>query len=183
VSLGGAAAVVAAIGFLALLAHGLFAAVGDGASGGARVNWQGAAATTRARPAEPFTLRLLDGRTFRLADDRGALTLVNFWASWCAPCRDEAPALQAAHLAHRDRGLVLVGVDPWEREAEARRFVAETGTTYPTGVDASGRIAIDYGLRGIPETHVVDRDGRLIRRWIGPLTGPQIDALVAELLP
>ncbi|HEY3109110.1 MAG TPA: TlpA disulfide reductase family protein [Chloroflexota bacterium] len=171
---------MAAIALLALLASGLLRAGTDRAPGGARVNWQGAAAAASVRPAAPFRLRTLDGGAFSLEEGRGAVTLVNFWASWCAPCRDEAPVLEAAYLAGRDRGLVLVGVNLWDDEADARRFVRETGATYPNGLDQGGGIAIEYGVRGIPETHVIDRAGRLVRRWVGPLAASQIDSLIAE---
>jgi cytochrome c biogenesis protein CcmG/thiol:disulfide interchange protein DsbE len=74
--------------------------------------------------------------------------------------------------------VVVVGVNLWDKEREARAFVKEFDLTYPNGLDAGGATAIDYGVRGIPETYAVDRDGQLVRRWMGPLSEPQLTALL-----
>jgi cytochrome c biogenesis protein CcmG/thiol:disulfide interchange protein DsbE len=166
---------------LAFLGYGLWLRSAGEPAGGQAVNWQGSAIKVRERPAALFTLRGFDG-DFRLADQRGKLTLVNFWASWCAPCRDEVKVLQAAHQTYGPRGLAVVGVDVWDKEADARRLLREYGVTYPAGQDDSGTTAVEYGVRGLPESYFVSPDGMLVRRWIGPLTEPALAAIVAELL-
>jgi cytochrome c biogenesis protein CcmG, thiol:disulfide interchange protein DsbE len=165
---------------LALLTYGLLQKQG-GSFAGFAVNTVGKVAEIRVRPAPDFGLRLFDGRSFRLSEQRGRVVLVNFWASWCPPCHDEAPVLESAWRAYRDRGVVLVGVDVWDSEADARAFLRQYGVTYPNGPDGSGEILIDSGVTGIPETYFVDREGQLVRRWIGPLSPRQVEAFIEEL--
>ncbi len=134
------------------------------------------------RVAPPFTLRLFDGGAVSLEALRGQVVLVNFWASWCVPCRQEAPYLEAAWRAYRARGFVLVGVNVWDAETDARAYIREFGHTFPNGMDRSGAIAIAYGVRGVPESFFIDRAGRIARRHVGPLTPERIRALVEPLL-
>lgn len=166
---------------LLLMVYGLLRRQG-GTFAGLAVNAVGRAAEIRVRPAPDFSLPLFDGGTFRLSEQRGQAVVLNYWASWCPPCREEARTLEAAWLAYRDKAVLLVGVDVWDTEADARAFLREFGVTYPNGPDRSGEILIDYGVTGIPETFFIDREGRLVRRWIGPLTERQIAAFIEELL-
>ncbi|MGH2370769.1 MAG: TlpA disulfide reductase family protein, partial [Chloroflexota bacterium] len=106
----------------------------------------------------------------RLADRRGRPVLVNFWASWCPPCREEAPRLERLWREYRERGVAVVGIDVWDTERDARRFLREAGVTYPNGPDPGGRIAMDFGVAGVPETVLIDGDGQIARKWIGPFT-------------
>ncbi|MDR5682507.1 MAG: redoxin domain-containing protein [Armatimonadota bacterium] len=121
------------------------------------------------RPAPAFVLPLFDGGVLSSGELRGNVVVVNFWASWCVPCRDEAPILQALWQSARRAGLVVVGVNVWDREADARAFMRHYGLTFPTGPDRDGRVAVAFGVRGIPETFVVDRAGRIVHRFAGPL--------------
>jgi cytochrome c biogenesis protein CcmG/thiol:disulfide interchange protein DsbE len=130
------------------------------------------------RPAPSFELPRLDGRRLSSAEFVGRVAVVNFWASWCLPCRDEAPVLQALWVAGRDQGLVVVGVNVWDPPQEARAFVARYGLTFPNGLDRDGRVAIAFGLAGVPETFVLDRSGLVARRFVGPVD-PR--SLAAEL--
>ena len=127
-------------------------------------------------PAPGFTLPDLSGGGGELSLDRyrGSVVVVNFWASWCAPCRDEAPLLEAAWREHRDRGVVVLGVDARDLVADGRAFVREFGITYPNGYDGPGRISDAYGLTGFPETYFVDREGRVVHLVSGPLTEESI---------
>jgi cytochrome c biogenesis protein CcmG/thiol:disulfide interchange protein DsbE len=93
---------------------------------------------------------------------RGKAVVVNFWASWCEPCEDEAPLLERAWREHRDDGLVVVGVDFNDFRSDARRFAEENGMTYPLVHDRSGELEQAYDLKGVPETFFVDRQGRLV---------------------
>jgi cytochrome c biogenesis protein CcmG/thiol:disulfide interchange protein DsbE len=175
-------AVAAVLGFLVLVGNGmvLARAPDGGTAPGQQVNYTGGLLPVRERAPQPFTLRLFDGASFALAESRGRPVLVNFWASWCAPCRDEAPVLALAAKEWGARGVALVGVDVWDKEADARKFLEEFGLTYPNGVDVGG-VAIDFGVRGIPETYVLDGQGVLRRRWIGPLSAESIQLLVGDL--
>jgi len=127
-----------------------------------------------ARQAPSFTLTLFDGKVVRLADFRGKAVLVNFWASWCVPCRAEARALESAWQKYKDRGVVFLGVNIQDKEEDARAFMKEFGITYLNGRDASGKIAVDYGVWGIPETFFVDAQGRITYKHAGELKTPTI---------
>jgi cytochrome c biogenesis protein CcmG/thiol:disulfide interchange protein DsbE len=106
--------------------------------------------------------------------------VVNFWASWCPPCREEAPELEAAWQRLRGRGVVLLGVNVWDSEDTARQFLQAFGVTYPNGPDPQGRVLIEFGVTGIPETYVVDGGGLLVARWVGPIHRTQLEALVRD---
>lgn len=130
------------------------------------------------RPAPPFTLTLFTGEKLSLADLRGKVVFVNFWASWCPPCLAEAKELEATWRELKERDVVFVGVQIQDAEANGRKFVGEFNITYPNGLDASGRIAIDYGVWGIPESFFVDPDGRITYKHVGGI-GPVIVAAKA----
>ncbi len=132
--------------------------------------------------APDFALSLFDGGTFRPAEHRGTVVVVNFWASWCPPCRREAPRFAAAADAYRDRGVVFVGVDFQDREGDARDFLREFDLRYPNGPDPGGDIARTYGVSGLPATVVIDRQGRIRRRWLGEITGAQLTGFIEETL-
>jgi cytochrome c biogenesis protein CcmG/thiol:disulfide interchange protein DsbE len=114
------------------------------------------------RPAPAFDLRSLDGGDVRLADMRGRVVVLNFWASWCGPCKGEAKTLEQTWRQYRSRGVVFVGVDYHDVAGDARRFLAHHDITYPTVQDGSGAIADRYGVSAVPETYFIDRRGRLV---------------------
>jgi cytochrome c biogenesis protein CcmG, thiol:disulfide interchange protein DsbE len=123
------------------------------------------------KPAAPFTLKTFDGPELTLAGLRGRVVVLNFWASWCYPaCYEEAPALERGWQAYKDRGLVLVGVDIQDKEEPARKFLAQFGHTFANAPDPAGRIAVDYGVYGVPETFFIDRAGRIRFKHVGVLT-------------
>jgi cytochrome c biogenesis protein CcmG/thiol:disulfide interchange protein DsbE len=119
-------------------------------------------------PAPDFALRdLFSGEVVRLRDFRGQVVVVNFWASWCAPCRQEHPYLRAAWDRYRERGVVLVGIVFQDRESNARAYVDEMGGDWPFLVDPGSRTALDYGVFGIPETFFIGRDGVIAHKQVG----------------
>ena len=140
-------------------------------------------------PARDFTLTLFPGQPspvsadrVRLSDLRGRPVIVNFWASWCVPCREEVPALDRAWRKYRDHGLVILGIDIQDTEANALDFIRRYGATYANGPDRDGAITIDYGVVGVPETFFVDRNGNLLRKYIGPVPPDTLEQLIAQLL-
>lgn len=133
------------------------------------------------RPAPPFSLTLLDGQPFSLADTRGKPVLINFWASWCIPCEDEAAVLEQGARAYRDR-VQFIGVNVQDTDPLAREFLRRFNVTYPNGRDVSGAIAVEYGMSGVPETYFVDSVGTLVRKWQGPLDEARLRAFLDELL-
>lgn len=113
--------------------------------------------------APAFTLDRLDrDGQLGVGDLRGNAVVVNFWASWCIPCRDEAPVLQKTYERYRDRGLVVLGVDVNDFRQDARRFMRRYGVTYPVVYDGKGSTVGKWGVRGFPETFFVDRTGKLV---------------------
>jgi cytochrome c biogenesis protein CcmG/thiol:disulfide interchange protein DsbE len=113
--------------------------------------------------APAFTLDRLDRNgQLAVADLRGKAVVVNFWASWCIPCRDEAPVLQKTYERYRDQGLVVLGVDVNDFRQDARRFMKRYGLTYPVVYDGKGSTVGKWGVRGFPETFFVDRTGKLV---------------------
>lgn len=130
--------------------------------------------------APDFQLQLLDGTVVQLSDYRGRVVFLNFWASWCPPCRAEARLLEEAWRQVKDREIVFLGVNIQDTEEGARRFIEEFGITYPNGRDPQSRIAINYGVYGIPETFFIDREGRITYKHIGALGGEILGQKLVE---
>ena len=122
------------------------------------------------RPAPAIALPLLDtpARNFDMAQMRGQVWMLNVWASWCGPCREEMPALKV--LAGRD-AVPLVGLNYKDDPAQARQLLQRIGNPYlASALDADGRVGMDYGVQGVPETFVIDAEGRIRYRHKGPVT-------------
>jgi cytochrome c biogenesis protein CcmG/thiol:disulfide interchange protein DsbE len=137
------------------------------------------------RPAAPqLTLDSLDGEgEIRLADFRGKAVVLNFWASWCEPCKDEAPLLEDVWQRYRDEGLVVLGIDAQDFRSDAQRFVDRFGLTYPIAFDGHGSSLGKFGNTGFPETWFVGRDGRLVGdHFVGPFTREQLEENVRAAL-
>jgi cytochrome c biogenesis protein CcmG/thiol:disulfide interchange protein DsbE len=132
------------------------------------------------RPAPAFTLGLFDGSTLRLEDLEGKVVFLNFWASWCPPCRAEAPVLEEAWRKLRDAGVVFVGINTQDKEEAARDFLEQFSITYPNGRDPGGQIAISYGIWGLPESFVIDAGGRITYKHVGALGWETLVAKVDE---
>lgn len=132
------------------------------------------------RPAPGFAVTLFDGRAVHLEDFRGKVVFINFWASWCPPCRAEGPMLEATWQRLREQGVVFLGVSTQDEEPRARAFLKEFGISFPNGRDPGGRIAIDYGVWGLPEAFIVDPTGRITYKHIGTLGPALLDAKIEE---
>jgi cytochrome c biogenesis protein CcmG/thiol:disulfide interchange protein DsbE len=138
---------------------------------------------TAGEPAPPLTLRRLDTTgTLSLASLRGKVVAINFWASWCGPCRDEAPLLERTWRENRAKGFVLLGVDANDSSGEARKFMRKHGLTYPIVHDAHGSTLGHWGVPGLPTTFVVDREGRVVAKVLGGLkVGDNAESFAHEL--
>ncbi len=132
------------------------------------------------RPAPPFTLTLFDGKNVRLQDLRGKVVFLNFWASWCPPCRAEAKELEASWQKFKDKDIVFVGINIQDKEVDALAFIKEFGITFPGGRDATGKIAVDYGVWGIPEAFFIDPAGKITYKHVGTVGLPTITAKLDE---
>ena len=171
-------------GFLALL--GWASLKSGGNPGGMGVNNEFGQVDISSKPAAEFTLTLsagtLSGTELSLSDLRGKVVLVDFWASWCAPCRQEAPVLSRVYLEYAGKPVEFVGVNIWDRNQDALDFLEAFETTYPNGVDEAGIIAIDYGVRGIPEKFFIDQQGVVRQKFVGPMQADALRAAIDGLL-
>jgi cytochrome c biogenesis protein CcmG/thiol:disulfide interchange protein DsbE len=165
--------------FSALLAFGLLAAllglVGWGLARAQRGQVQSG-------QAPDFTLTTFDNRQVSLKDLRGNVVVLNFWASWCQPCRQEAAYLEQTWLKYKDKGVVFIGVDYVDTEPNALAYIKEFNITYFNGPDLRTRISQAYGIKGVPETFYIAKNGELRGLKIGPLAAPELEQKIEELL-
>jgi cytochrome c biogenesis protein CcmG, thiol:disulfide interchange protein DsbE len=132
--------------------------------------------------APDFALVDLEGDPISLADLRGRPVIVNFWASWCAPCVEEFPLLRDAATTHAADGLALVGIVYQDRSEAARDFMARFGAEWPAAMDPGGVVAADYGIYGPPETFFIDRSGVITSRQIGILSATDLERKLAAII-
>jgi thiol-disulfide isomerase/thioredoxin len=132
-------------------------------------------------PAQSFDVARIDGRVDSLARHRGQVVLMNLWASWCPPCREEMPALEAFAKENAGR-VVVLGVDQGESASVAAAFARERGVTFPVLVDQQQQYGRTYAAVGLPTTVIVGRDGKIVRGIDGPLTLAQMRDAVRPAL-
>jgi cytochrome c biogenesis protein CcmG/thiol:disulfide interchange protein DsbE len=132
--------------------------------------------------APDFTLKSFDGQVFTLSELHGKVVVINFWASWCPPCREEAAYLEQTWRKYKDQNVVFIGVDYVDTDQAALAYLREFDITYFNGPDLGTRISQAYNIKGVPETYFVARDGTLRGNKIGPLAPPELDKKLDELL-
>lgn len=159
--------VVFVILFMALLIKGL------------TLNPQNVASTLIDKPATEFSAEILQGGSFinqsdskliQLGDLKGKPVVLNFWASWCVSCREEAQFFEAFWQRYREAGVLVVGVAIQDSPEAALAFAKNYGKTYPLALDTSGKAGIDYGVYGVPETFFIDRAGIIRHKETGPMS-------------
>ncbi len=129
-----------------------------------------------------FSARTLDGGMFSLEGQRGKPVIVNFWATWCAPCRAELPAFEAVHRAHAGSDVVIVGVNVAEPQDVVAKFVADMGLTFPIALDPSGEVGELYRVQGLPTTIFISPEGTIRDTVIGgPLTQSAIESKLVDM--
>jgi cytochrome c biogenesis protein CcmG/thiol:disulfide interchange protein DsbE len=170
------------VALFALFIWGVFIRDSNNATGIATFTSAGEAKVLRETPA-PFTLTLFDGTQTSLSDlqRNNKVVMVDFWASWCVPCRQEARDLETVWLRYKGRGVAFLGIAVTDSDSEARGFIRQYGTTYPNGPDKKGTIAVSYGFTGIPEKYFIV-DGKVVKKLVGPLTESRLSGVLAELL-
>lgn len=130
-------------------------------------------------PVPDFTLTTFDGEQIRIADLRGQVVLLNFWASWCVTCELEAKELEQVYQMYKDREVVFLGVDYVDTEPEALAYLEKYGITYPNGPDLGTHISQAFRIRGVPETYIVNPEGRVAQVMIGPY--PSVEMIVQDI--
>lgn len=164
--------VVGVLALTALLAQGLTnRSSPTGRSGATRIH----------KPAPPINIPLYNGGGISPERYAGKPLVVNFWASWCGPCRQEAPLFERLWREYGERGVVFLGVNIQDAHADARAYLSEFGITYPNGYDEVGRISVDYGVIGIPVTFFINREGVVERRWVGAVREAKLRLWIDEL--
>lgn len=134
--------------------------------------------------APPLTFTTFTGETIALADLQGKGVVINFWASWCDPCRDEAELLEQTWRRERDNGIVFLGLDYLDQEPAAKAYLAEYDISYPNGPDLRSDAARRYGIKGVPETFFINPEGKITDVVIGPVINQrQMDSLLAKIRP
>ena len=157
---------------LASLAYAMNRGVGSEASG--RTDAKG-------QQMAPFSLAQFDGGRYDLQQHAGGPVFVYFWASWCVPCQAEAPVIQKLWPEYQRRGYSFVGVDIWDAESDARRFIDQQHLTFPVAADAEGRVYVDYGVAALPDSYFLDPGLRARSRYQGALTEATLRQLLDEL--
>ncbi|MDR2095670.1 MAG: TlpA family protein disulfide reductase [Treponema sp.] len=140
----------------------------------------------QSRPINDFTLPLLDGKNVKLSGLKGKVVFLNFWATWCPPCREEMPSMEVLYKRYRDKGLEFLAVDIMEKKEQVSSFMKDFGLSFPAALDSSGDVSGMYGIRGIPTTFIIDRQGRIIvasvggREWNTPAMLNAFDLLLSD---
>lgn len=134
------------------------------------------------QPAPAFVLKSFDGQQVALDDLRGKVVVLNFWASWCDPCREEAALLERIWREYRDKGVMFVGVDYVDTEPKALAYLKEFDVTYPNGPDLGGKISQSYRIQGVPETFFIGKNGQIAPIQIGSVDAPKFASPISEAL-
>jgi len=131
-----------------------------------------------------FTLSTPEGESFTLSALQGKVVLLNFWATWCSPCREEKPSLKALYERFKDQGLEILAVNIMERPDEVLDFIMVYGLTYPVLLDRHGSVGAVYGVQGVPTSYLINREGRIVLRLVGTVNWdtPEIHAAFEGLL-
>jgi cytochrome c biogenesis protein CcmG/thiol:disulfide interchange protein DsbE len=162
------AAAVIGLLVLALLAYGLV-------TGSSQPPREG-------EPVPAFALTALDGTAMALPNQQGEVFVLNFFASWCNPCREEAAALEETWRQYEGQEVQFYGIAYKDAASKAQAFLDEFGVTYPSAIDTGNRTARAYGVTGVPETFVIDRSGNVVRHFLGPITEAQLSAQIDQAL-
>ncbi len=128
-----------------------------------------------------FELVSLDGETISIKDFRGSIVVVDFWSSWCAPCKAEGPVLAKTYDKWKNRGVEFIGIAIWDSKEPVEEFIELNKINYVNGIDPDGRIFVDFGVSGIPEKFFVTPEGQIVRKIIGPNTSKTLDDILTDM--
>ncbi len=134
------------------------------------------------KKAPSFVAPKVGGQLVSLENYKNKPLVLNFWASWCPPCRDETPGMERIWRKYEDQGVVILGINVQDGEKEAERYISEFGVTFSNALDLDGSITVDYGVTGLPVTFFIDNDSVVIGRWVGSISEDRLDNWVSNLL-
>ena len=182
--MGQRSSVLIGIGIPIALVIGLFTwgvIQNDGAAGRPGVNEKFGETKLSTQPFSDFNLTTLDGDFISIKDYRGKIVVIDFWSSWCAPCRAEGPILSESHKTLRERGDEFIGIAIWDDIDSVEQFIAQNNIEYVNGIDTSGLIAVDFGITGIPEKFFVNPNGEIVKKVVGPNTTDTLDRILTKM--
>ena len=168
------------LGFFSLLSIALVKT--QNAPVGSGVNSEFGEVIVQPKLAPDFEIITLLGDTVRLSDLRGKVVMIEFWASWCPPCREEAPNLAKAYNIYSNEPVEFIGIDVWDQPDRALQFVEEFSIDYPTATDSTGEILVNYGIRGIPEKYFINKHGYIVGKFVGPSKPGKLEEMLDILL-
>jgi len=153
-----------------------------GSPGGFGVNAEFGQVEVSADQADDFSLKLMAGGTLTLSELRGKAVMVDFWSSWCPPCRQEAPVLAEVYLEYEGLPVEFVGVDIWDVPSAAQEHIDRYNVPYPNGIDADGIIVINYGVTGLPEKFFISPEGTIAKKFVGPMSPSKLRGILNDML-
>ncbi|MBF8299028.1 MAG: Redoxin domain protein [Dehalococcoidia bacterium] len=169
------------VALFALLAWGVFR--NDANPGSLAVFNNMGEVTIGSQPMPPFTLELYNGSQFSSESLGGKVVMIDFWASWCPPCRAEAAGLETVWQEYEDRGdVAFVGVAIWDRDADALKFLQQSQASYSIGKDPKGNLAVEFGVTGIPEKYFIGPQGQVLRKFVGPIDEGRLRSVLDDVL-
>lgn len=134
------------------------------------------------KKAPNFTLNTFDGKTISLEELKGKSVVINFWASWCIPCRDEVISLEEANLKYQNNEIYLIGINIWDNYENAVNFLNKYSSSYINGYDPNNEIQINYGVEGVPETFFINNNGIIADQFSGQLTNEILSYFIDKLI-
>ncbi len=169
------------IALLSLLTWGLIES--GGVPGGLSVNEDPGEIAINASRAPAFDVATLhDGPVITNEAVMGKVTFIDFWSSWCPPCRAEAADVAAVYREYEDRPVEFLGVAIWDQARDVLGHIERFDVTYPNGLDDTGELAVSFGVRGVPEKYFIGPDGRIVRKFTGPISREALRGILDELL-
>lgn len=177
-----AVTIVVVVSLLGLLGYSLYQTREKGVDTSGGINTAGQLITFSNRKAPNFTVKTFDGKTMSLNQFRGKTVLLNFWQSTCVPCQQESPVLDQFQQAMNPNQVVLLGINVWDLQSDAAKYLQQYSVTYPNGIDSDGSTAIDYGVAGVPETFIISPSGMMLGKFPGAFSSVgQINGYIASL--